>query len=77
MPALTYPVLTCLTLSFSARFSDNCAAQFKSQYTMQKMMDCPTALGLDCPIIHWQFYEPDHGGFKHIVEMFPMNHELF
>ena len=43
------------------RFSDNCQSQFKSRYTMAKLVEAPTALGLHQTKTCWVFYEPDHG----------------
>ena len=44
-----------------ARFSDNCAGQFKSQYTLAKLLDCAPYLGLSNTVINWCYFEPDHG----------------
>ena len=52
------------------RFSDNCAGQFKSRFTMSKLISVKNYLSLSCSTVDWIFYEPDHG------EMLPSN-ELY
>ena len=44
-----------------SRFSDNCTGQFKSRFTMAKMLAATDFLSLPCATIDWLYYEPDHG----------------
>ena len=46
------------------RFSDNCASQFKSRWTMGMLLDTVEANQLDCSVVHWCYYEPDHGRWR-------------
>ena len=53
--------LTLFLQHFLSRFSDNCAGQFKSQYTNDQLLKCAPYLGLTNTIINWSYFEPDHG----------------
>ena len=50
-----------------SRFSNNCAGQFKSQYTMAKLLAVPAFLSLPCATVDWLYYEPDHGNWLDLV----------
>ena len=50
-----------LNLHLLPRYSDNCAGQYKSQFCLHRLRTAPTTLGLPCQVVHWCYFEPDHG----------------
>lgn len=44
------------------RWSDQCASQFKSRFTLHKLLTAPTSLGLNTPAtVVWNYYETGEG----------------
>ena len=43
------------------RFSDQCSAQFKSRYTVQKLLEAPESLNLDSKVVHMHYFEVGEG----------------
>lgn len=44
------------------RWSDQCASQFKSRFTLHKLLTAPTSLGLNTPAtVVWNYYETGGG----------------
>ena len=49
------------------RWSDQCASQFKSRFTMHKLSTAPDSLGLqESAIVIWQYFETGEG--KHLSD---------
>ena len=56
-----YSIILHSPVQCLSRFSDNCTGQFKSKFTMAKMLAATDFLSLPCATIDWLYYEPDHG----------------